>query len=201
MDWNMDYIFNNFIPELAKIIAVILSVVAGIPIWHKIQEFKTEQAKGLHEIYANIKKLSSDSIENNHAEILVVLSRLTTKKLTTDEIQWLIKEPGAFLNLKQYSSIGSRYIGINLQDGKFRLTARVSTKFRRLIERAKIFTFVICSITIMSMLLFTTIAFTKNTVINVFLYIAISVFVSMSLWALFYLCGKIDNAVELDGKP
>ena len=197
----MDYVLNNFIPELAKIIAVVLSIATGIPIWHKIQEFKTEQSKGLHEIYENIKKLSSESIENNHAEILVVLSRLTTKKLTTDEIQWFIKEPGAFLNLKQYGSIGSRYIRINLQDRKFRLTTRVSTKFHRLIERAKIFTFVICSITIMSMLLFTTIAFTKNAMATIFLYIVVFVFISMSLWALFYLCGKIDKAVELDGKP
>lgn len=83
----MDYVLNNFIPELAKIIAVVLSVAAGVPIWHKIQEFKTEQAKDLYEIYENIKKLSNESIEKNHAEILVVLNRLTTKKLTTDEIQ------------------------------------------------------------------------------------------------------------------
>ncbi|MDX7679097.1 hypothetical protein [Aeromonas caviae] len=197
----MDYVLNNFIPELAKIIAVVLSVAAGIPIWHKIQEFKTEQAKDLYEIYENIKKLSNESIEKNHAEILVVLSRLTTKKLTTDEIQWLIKEPGAFLNLKQYDSIGSRYIRIDLQDKKFRLTTRASTKRHRLIERAKIFFFVICYVAVMSILLFTTIAFTKNAIITIFIYFAIFFFISMSLWALFYLCGKIDKAVELDGKP
>lgn len=52
----------------------------------------------------------------------------------------------------------------------------------------------------MSMLLFTTIAFTKNAIITILIYVAIFLFISMSLLALFYLCGKIDKAVELDGK-
>ncbi|TON64591.1 hypothetical protein CGH53_23545, partial [Vibrio parahaemolyticus] len=123
--------------QVRVFLAIIASISALYVTFRTIRKFKGEKAKELHAQYVKLKELVKNT-EENYAEILVILSGLTTAKLSKDEIEWFISEPGAFLKLEQYGRVNGRYSEINLIAKEFALPLRFRTRKGRVIERIKI---------------------------------------------------------------
>ncbi|HAS6685669.1 TPA: hypothetical protein I7272_24625 [Vibrio parahaemolyticus] len=187
--------------QVRVFLAIIASISALYVTFRTIRKFKGEKAKELHAQYVKLKELVKNT-EENYAEILVILSGLTTAKLSKDEIEWFISEPGAFLKLEQYGRVNGRYSEINLIAKEFALPLRFRTRKGRVIERIKI---VLSSVLLVLMLS----SFWYLMVFNLitpefFLYIALallSAYILVVLWGGHYLWSTLSKAVDLAGKP
>ncbi|HHF2959498.1 MULTISPECIES: hypothetical protein [Vibrio] len=193
----IDVILNN-----ARVfLAIIASISALYITFRTIRKFKGERAKELHTQYVKLKELVKNTDEN-YAEILVILSGLTTSRLTKDEVEWFISEPGAFLKLEQFGRVNGRYSEINLIAKEFALPLRFRTRKGRVIERLKIVLFSI--LFVLMLLLFWYLMLVNSNTPEFFVYIALaclSAYILVVLWGGHYLWSTLSKAVKLAGKP
>ncbi|EOX4447641.1 hypothetical protein ACK6W9_002600 [Vibrio alginolyticus] len=187
--------------QVRVFLAIIASISALYVTFRTIRKFKGEKAKELHAQYVKLKELVKNT-EENYAEILVILSGLTTAKLSKDEIEWFISEPGAFLKLEQYGRVNGRYSEINLIAKEFALPLRFRTRKGRVIERIKIVLFSVLLVLMLSSFWYLMIF--NLTTPEFFLYIALallSAYILVVLWGGHYLWSTLSKAVDLAGKP
>ncbi|TOP14188.1 hypothetical protein CGH22_23515, partial [Vibrio parahaemolyticus] len=126
---------------------------------------------------------------------------LTTAKLSKDEIEWFISEPGAFLKLEQYGRVNGRYSEINLIAKEFALPLRFRTRKGRVIERIKIVLFSVLLVLMLSSFWYLMVF--NLTTPEFFLYIALallSAYILVVLWGGHYLWSTLSKAVDLAGK-
>lgn len=187
--------------QVRVFLAIIASISALYVTFRTIRKFKGEKAKELHAQYVKLKELVKNT-EENYAEILVILSGLTTAKLSKYEIEWFISEPGAFLKLEQYGRVNGRYSEINLIAKEFALPLRFRTRKGRVIERIKIVLFSVLLVLMLSSFWYLMIF--NLTTPEFFLYIALallSAYILVVLWGGHYLWSTLSKAVDLAGKP
>ncbi|HHF0485960.1 TPA: hypothetical protein ACPHTX_001294 [Vibrio antiquarius] len=187
--------------QVRVFLAIIASISALYVTFRTIRKFKGEKAKELHAQYVKLKELVKNT-EENYAEILVILSGLTTAKLSKDEIEWFISEPGAFLKLEQYGRVNGRYSEINLIAKEFALPLRFRTRKGRVIERIKIVLFSMLLVLMLSSFWYLMVF--NLTTPEFFLYIALaflSAYILVVLWGGHYLWSTLSKAVDLAGKP
>ncbi|EHR0555918.1 TPA: hypothetical protein ACX3GK_004629 [Vibrio parahaemolyticus] len=187
--------------QVRVFLAIIASISALYVTFRTIRKFKGEKAKELHAQYVKLKELVKNT-EENYAEILVILSGLTTAKLSKDEIEWFISEPGAFLKLEQYGRVNGRYSEINLIAKEFALPLRFRTRKGRVIERIKIVLFSVLLVLMLSSFWYLMVF--NLTTPEFFLYIALallSAYILVVLWGGHYLWSTLSKAVDLAGKP
>ncbi|TOG98362.1 hypothetical protein CGI90_26275, partial [Vibrio parahaemolyticus] len=98
--------------------------------------------KGHYEIYQKIRVLVKESLNDNYAEILVLMNCITPRELSPKEVEWFVEHPGAFRYLKDFGVSGARYLDADLNNNTFFLTPRVSTLRKRVFERLKFVGFV-----------------------------------------------------------
>ena len=191
---------NELMTHTGAIVGIMVSVITFIVTYQKIANFKGEKAKELHAIYALIKKLSVE-LENNFSEIVVVLSGITSAKISAEEVRWFINEPRAFLMLSDYGKICGRYCAIDLDKGEFVLTSRVSTLTLRVIERAKIITVGLGFMAFYSLILWFALSDLNDLRI---------VYISIAGWFVYFLLvlygenlmlSTLSKAVNIQGKP
>ncbi|HCE2180945.1 TPA: hypothetical protein NGT44_004588 [Vibrio parahaemolyticus] len=186
--------------QVRVFLAIIASISALYVTFRTIRKFKGEKAKELHAQYVKLKELVKNT-EENYAEILVILSGLTTAKLSKDEIEWFISEPGAFLKLEQYGRVNGRYSEINLIAKEFALPLRFRTRKGRVIERIKIVLFSVLLVLMLSSFWYLMVF--NLTTPEFFLYIALallSAYILVVLWGGHYLWSTLSKAVDLAGK-
>jgi hypothetical protein len=191
---------NELMTHTGAIVGIMVSVITFIVTYQKIANFKGEKAKELHAIYALIKKLSAE-LENNFSEIVVVLSGITSAKISAEEVRWFINEPRAFLMLSDYGKICGRYCAIDLDKGEFVLTSRVSTFTLRVIERAKIITVGLGFMAFYSLIFWLTLSDVDNLKI---VYISIAgwfIYLFLVLFGISLMFIKLKMAVSIQGKP
>ncbi len=187
--------------QVRVFLAIIASISALYVTFRTIRKFKGEKAKELHAQYVKLKELVKNT-EENYAEILVILSGLTTAKLSKDEIEWFISEPGAFLKLEQYGRVNGRYSEINLIAKEFALPLHFRTRKGRVIERIKIVLFSVLLVLMLSSFWYLMVF--NLTTPEFFLYIALallSAYILVVLWGGHYLWSTLSKAVDLAGKP
>ncbi|TOQ99441.1 hypothetical protein CGG85_03580 [Vibrio parahaemolyticus] len=187
--------------QVRVFLAIIASISALYVTFRTIRKFKGEKAKELHAQYVKLKELVKNT-EENYAEILVILSGLTTAKLSKEEIEWFISEPGAFLKLEQYGRVNGRYSEINLIAKEFALPLRFRTRKGRVIERIKIVLFSVLLVLMLSSFWYLMVF--NLTTPEFFLYIALallSAYILVVLWGGHYLWSTLSKAVDLAGKP
>ncbi|AIV05928.1 hypothetical protein LA59_10785 [Vibrio harveyi] len=193
--------FDVILNQARLLIGVIVSVTAWFVTFKTIRKFKGEKAKELHAQYVKLKLLIDDT-NKNYAEILVILSGLTTAKLSKDEVEWFISEPGAFLKLEQYGRVNGRYSEINLIAKEFALPLRFRTLKGRLIERAKIICFSALLLLMLSICWYLIIVNSAAPLIIIYIAMAfLFVYFLIILWGGHYLWSTLSKAVDLAGKP
>ncbi len=85
-----------------------------------------------YELYKSLKTLSSVNHPNNNlAEINVILSCLTSKKLTLKEVKWFVNTPNAYKYIEQFGRL-NRYIEISETEDSFK--GRYKLKINRFVE-------------------------------------------------------------------
>lgn len=192
--------FDELFGQLGTVVAVVVNLAILSVSYHKINSFRREQAKELHSRFTVVKELSKD-IDANYAELLIILSGLTRARLSKDEIHWFITEPRAFLKLEAYGKLCARYCQIDLEKREFSLTEKVDTVRKRNIERTKIVTFCILSMsTITAIWYFFVSGF--ESVKSVYLALGFwCAYLLLILWVTQMFLSALSKAKELSGKP
>ncbi|TNZ55831.1 hypothetical protein CGK45_22475 [Vibrio parahaemolyticus] len=170
--------FEIELSQVALIVGVFVNLIGSTLVVHKIKNLRGEKASGLHERYTKIKELSLD-MDSNYPEILVILSGITSRTLSKDEVIWFLHQPGAFLKLKRYGYVAGRYCEIDLDKSEFALTERVSTTKKQLIEISKILGVSFLLLIIISGVWYLTV----NNVGT-----ESSVYIASGFWLLYFLC-------------
>ncbi|MDI5830684.1 hypothetical protein [Shewanella xiamenensis] len=187
------------IDMLTKLIGVIFGIPAAIiPIYYKFHEVRDKKKKDLSERYAQIKELLTD-IDANFPQICVILSEITTARLTKEEVVWFINELHAFGRLALYGQC-KRFLKIDLLYGEFVLSEKYSTWGKRFFECFKVAVTLLVFTIFSGVVLYVFVGRINPLGLNIAIIIWLSLFIFM-IWIFSDFLSSLDSAKKLCGKP
>ncbi|EPO2920109.1 hypothetical protein DSL61_17775 [Vibrio cholerae] len=192
--------FANIMSQTLQLVGFIGSLAGLLVIYHQIMKFKGEKAKDLHGCYVKVRELSKD-VESNYPEIVVLLSGITQKHLSIDEIFWFINEPRAFLKIEKYGKLPCRYSKIDLEKGEFGLSEIVNNSKKRMLEKSKIISVAFGVLFLVIIFLSIVLSFFDSEFTRYIALIICLVYFSFVGWGMSYFLSALSNAKDLAGKP
>ena len=93
-------------------IALFVPVIGIVPLLRQIQDYSFAKSKDTYEIYQKIRRLVKESLNENYAEILVLMNCITSRELSPKEVEWFVEHPGAFRHLKDFGISGASYLNL-----------------------------------------------------------------------------------------
>ncbi len=186
------------VEDWLKFIALFVPVIGIVPLLRQIQDYSFAKNKGHYEIYQKIRVLVKESLNDNYAEILVLMNCITSRELSPKEVEWFVEHPGAFRYLKDFGVSGDRYLDADLNNNTFFLTPRVSTLRKRVFERLKFEGFVSFFLLFMIIPLAYLLSVSDYAAIELFVYIVMFGCICLVFAVLIVMFRALDKAVDLD---
>ncbi|EGR0795315.1 hypothetical protein ACLB4W_003371 [Vibrio cholerae] len=186
------------ITEILKFIALCIPVLGAIRFFRDLDEYKVKKNKDRYEIYKRLKELVDDSLTKNYPEILVLISCMTSRKLSPSEIEWFVKQPGAFHYIGDYGVGGCKYLRLDIDNNKFLFTDKVDSLKKRIAERFKVFGFVFFLLCILLLLLSVLLTISSDSSLKMVYYFASLLIIIFALIAVASSFRSLDKAWELN---
>lgn len=119
---------------IIKIITTLGGIIGLAIAFNTLILNKLNKSIKTYELYKNLKALSSVNYPNNNlAEINVILSCLTSKNLTLEEVKWFVNTPNAYKYIEQFGRL-NRYIEISETEDSFSFKGKYKLRINRVIE-------------------------------------------------------------------
>ncbi|ENG7521876.1 hypothetical protein ABVD55_005111 [Vibrio harveyi] len=186
------------VEDWLKFIALFVPVIGIVPLLRQIQDYSFTKNKDSYEIYQKIRTLVKESLNDNYAEILVLMNCITSRELSPEEVEWFVEHPGAFGYLKDFGVSGARYLEVDVSNNTFNLTPLVSTLRKRVFERLKFVGFVLFFLMFMVIPLAYLLSVSDHKAVDIFVYVILFGCMCLVFMALILVFRALDKAVELD---
>ncbi|WP_411992530.1 hypothetical protein [Agarivorans sp. DSG3-1] len=118
-------------------LGIIGGVLGLIYIIYRMKALSFANGMKHFEVFKALQQLCGSDARDNMPSIRVALSCVTSRDLSSKEIEWFLYTPGAFRYLKRYGKF-KRYIDIDFDKNLFKFVDRYSTRKSRWIEAAKL---------------------------------------------------------------